>query len=79
MKIVNVLVHWQPDKLIHLPRSFKYITIAKFQEDINWQNEAWSIVVEFDIPPFVQGNPSKGKAYFLVENAPHWRKRISAV
>ena len=51
-----------------MPTGFQYVTIAKFDE--NWLNEAWSIVLEFEKPPNIQGNPSIGYARFLMPNAP---------
>src|SRR5262249_6226940 len=47
------------------------LTISRFTEDADtWLQEAWSIVLEFDEPPSVQGNPSLARARFLVEQAP---------
>jgi hypothetical protein len=63
---VNVI--WQGDKANHLPTGLQYITVAKFDE--SWIDEAWSIVLNFEIPPSQQGNPSKGYAKFLMPNAP---------
>ena len=68
--IVNVIVEWLDKKALNLPSGIKYITVAKFYDEREWEKEAWSVVLEFDVSPKQQGNPSKGKAYFLVPNAP---------
>ena len=71
MKSVDVLVVWYASKVTALPQGHQYITIAKFEDDKDtWEQEAWSIVIEFSKPPAKQGNPSRGTARFLVENAP---------
>ena len=70
---VPVTVTWESCKLNNLPLGKEYITVSRFEEDKNWKLEAWSIVLEFEIPPFEQGNPSIGKAGFLVEDAPFHR------
>ena len=70
-KIVEVLVTWLGFKAISLPDTFQYITVAKFEEDKrSWEKEAWSVVLEFTDSPRNQGNPSRGRAKFLVLNAP---------
>jgi hypothetical protein len=55
-----------------LPTGKKYATVLWFTEDtdVGLLQEAWSIVLEFDEPPSVQGNPSIARARFLVEQAP---------
>lgn len=71
MKIVEVLVTWLASKAVALPHCHQYITVAKFEEDKDtWEKEAWSIVLEFSESPAKQGNPSRGTARFLVEDAP---------
>ena len=71
MKIVEVIVTWLASKAAVLPHGHQYITVAKFEEDKDtWEKEAWSIVLEFSEIPAKQGNPSRGTARFLVENAP---------
>jgi hypothetical protein len=70
-KKVEVIVTWLNEKALHLPSGLQYITVAKFESDIDtWEKEAWSIVLEFQEAPIKQGNPSKGTAHFLAENAP---------
>jgi len=45
---VRVLVHWRPEKMVHLPSSTRYITAARFPDhDAEWPEEAWSIAIEF--------------------------------
>lgn len=70
-KTVDVLVNWI-GKEGRLPMGLRYSTVSKFKED-NWDKEAWSIVLDFDETPAKQGNPSKGKARFLSDDAPHER------
>src|SRR5215813_1161677 len=73
-KSVLAKVHWIPAEeggRAFLPTGKKYATISRFTEDADtWLQEAWSIVLEFDEPPSVQGNPSLARARFLVEQAP---------
>lgn len=64
----KVKIEWQSDKANHLPTGKQYITVAKFDE--NWMEEAWSIILEFEKSPNMQGNPSVGYAKFLMSNAP---------
>lgn len=72
--MVEVLVTWFSSKAMMLPDTFRYSTVAKFEEDEGtWEKEAWSVVLEFTESPAKQGNPSRGKARFLVENAPEDR------
>lgn len=68
-----VKVNWIGKKTFNLPKGKKYVTVAKFAEDADWAKEAWSIILEFDESPEVQGNPSKAKAHFLVADAPQDR------
>lgn len=57
-----------------LPENQRYVTIAKFAEDgAGWPDGAWSVVLDFAVPPLVQGSPSVGEASFLMENAPQQR------
>ena len=73
-KSVLAKVHWIPAEeggRVFLPTGKQYATISRFTEDAGaWLQEAWSIVLEFDEPPSVQGNPSIARARFLVEQAP---------
>jgi hypothetical protein len=67
-------VHWVPPEeggRTFLPTGKKYSTIARFSENTGtWLQEVWSIVLECDEPPAVQGNPSMAKARFLAGKAP---------
>jgi hypothetical protein len=65
-----VTVEWKEKKLPRLPAGLIYITVAKFP-DVNWTKEAWSIVLNFDVPPIQQGNPCKATMSFLVKEAPY--------
>ena len=73
-KSVLAKVHWIPAEeggRAFLPTGKQYATIARFTEDAGARlQEAWSIVLEFDKPPSVQGNPSIARVRFLVEQAP---------
>jgi hypothetical protein len=56
-----------------------YSTVARFPEDREtWLEDAWSIVLESDPPPSVQGNPSTGAVYFLADSAPQERLKAGA-
>lgn len=67
-------VHWvslEEGGRTSLPAGKKYTTVSRFKEDLDaWLEAAWSIVLEFDEPPAVQGNPSMARARFLAEKAP---------
>jgi hypothetical protein len=57
-----------------IPDGTQYTTIAKFAGDgPGWPDGAWTIVMEFDKTPAEQGNPSVGRARFLMPAAPHER------
>ncbi len=68
---VDVRVEWLGEKLQNLPNSSQYSTVAKFDNDKNFLDNAWSIVLEFLVPAKSQGNPSFATARFLMKNAPH--------
>jgi len=61
-----------------LPEGLQYSTVAKFAEDVNWPEGAWSVVLEFETSPATQGNPSRGLVHFLMFEAPHNRLRTGA-
>lgn len=73
-KSVLARIYWIPAEeggRTSLPTGKTYATVSRFPEDVDtWLQEAWSILLEFDEPPAVQGNPSMAKARFLVEQAP---------
>ena len=71
---VKVLIEWSPEKLLHLPTSGSYSTVAKFSEDADyWPNQAWSVVLEFE--PLEISSPvlCEGTVRFLVPTAPQER------
>jgi hypothetical protein len=71
-------VSWRPSPQGRraLPSGEVYSTVARFEEDGgNWQQGAWSVVLEFSPAPSIQGNPSTGRVRFLSENAPAERLR----
>lgn len=59
-----------------LPDGRRYVTIGKFPQDgPEWPDGAWSVVLNFDPPPSVQGSPSVGEVAFLMDTAPQDRLR----
>jgi hypothetical protein len=73
---VNVLVEWTKAKRSRLPSSGKYITVAKFPEDIDWpQGKTWSVVLEFFSRTITNPQVMEAKASFLVPEGP--RDRLS--
>lgn len=73
-KSVKIVITWMETKSKRLPQTLSYSTVAKFGEDLDsWQEDAWSIVLDFEESPETQGNPSVGTARFLVPSAPHER------
>ena len=68
---VEVIVEWSPEKLANLPASGKYITVARFQEDLAaWPAEGWSVILEFNGKGPIGPQPTPAKASFLAPNAP---------
>ena len=52
------------------PGGPRYLTIARFESaDIDWQKEAWSLVVEFDQSPDVSGEQT-ALVWFLAYDKP---------
>lgn len=79
MKTVPARVMWLTQNLRgQLPNGNQYSTVSRFEEDRSWPSVAWSIVLEFDVPPVAQGNPSIGRARFLSPEAPRDRLRAGA-
>lgn len=59
-----------------LPSTHRYVTISRFPDDDDgWPDGAWSVVLDFDTSPAEQGNPSYGRASFLMDTAPQDRLR----
>ncbi|CAM3709101.1 MULTISPECIES: hypothetical protein [Yersinia] len=57
-----------------VPPKGKYFSVARFAEDINWQNNAWSVVFELESPIYENGKDiSLGRVAFLVDSAPQER------
>ena len=69
---VDVSIEWDTKKIASVPQNGIYSTVAKFDEDVDWQNEAWSILLRFD-PPKSGSITSKGRAEFLMLNGPYER------
>lgn len=53
------------------PIAGKYYSVSRFPEDVDWQNNAWSVVFELE-DPFRDdvGMVSLGRVDFLVRGAP---------
>jgi hypothetical protein len=75
---VNVSIDWEKFRAQNLPENGVYSTIAKFEQDTDWLNTAWSIVLRFD-PPKSGSDHTKGRAKFLAENGPHERLKKGCV
>ncbi len=57
-----------------IPSKGKYFSVARFPDDINWQNNAWGVVFELKSPVHERGKSiSSGVVSFLVDNAPQER------
>jgi hypothetical protein len=71
---VKVLVTWCPEKMLHLPSSCQYMTVAKFAGDTDgWQGDSWSVAIEFPSPETSHAESFEATARFLVESGP-WEK-----
>lgn len=73
----NVKIEWltcEEGCRKNIPLKGKYFSVARFPEDINWQNNAWSVFFELESPMYECGKSiSLGKVAFLVDNAPQER------
>jgi hypothetical protein len=71
----QALIEWSAEQASHgLPTILKTTDPAWFAPG----EEAWSVVVEFAIPPSKQGSPSRAKVRFLMSEAPHSRLVVGA-
>lgn len=72
--MADALVYWEKlDRPNWPPSGPEYSTVSRFEEDEDWPDEAWSVVLHFDESPRDQGSPSRGTVRFLVADAPHDR------
>ena len=56
------------------PAAGRYYSVSRFPEDVNWQNNAWSVVFDLRDPFESNGEMvSLGEVDFLVSNAPKER------
>lgn len=51
------------------PSGPRYVTVVRFEEDENWQQEGWSLVVEF-LKPVDRGRYTLADVTFLAPAAP---------
>jgi hypothetical protein len=57
-----------------VPPEGRYFAVAKFQEDIDWQSTAWSVVFDLKAPVYEHSTlVSYGKVRFLADSAPQDR------
>lgn len=75
--IAPVRVKWAPKSESGFdvpPAGRRFCGISRFPEDEKqWSNGGWTVVIEFDRPPAEQGPTAEGVAHFLREEAPHER------
>jgi hypothetical protein len=67
---VRASIHWLSEAeggRKHLPTSLNYSTVARFPQQQDWPNNAWSVVVEFGEPP---KQDDLAQVRFLVDDAP---------
>lgn len=73
----NVKIEWltfEEGGRKKIPPKGKYFSVARFPEDTNWQNNAWSVVFELESPMHKYGKSiTLGTVVFLVDNAPQER------
>jgi hypothetical protein len=56
------------------PSAGRYFAVARFAEDVIWQNNAWSVVFDLNEPVLKDGDfISRGRVNFLVDAAPKER------
>lgn len=56
------------------PMAGKYYSVSRFPEDVDWQNNAWSVVFDLEDPCQDDvGMVSLGRVGFLVKGAPEDR------
>ena len=72
MKQAQATLRWlSPDEggRSEPPTGPSYSTVARFKEQrVDWTTEAWSLVVEFEVPP--NDRQMVASVRFLVEDAP---------
>ncbi|QCT21072.1 hypothetical protein FEM41_16180 [Jejubacter calystegiae] len=72
--MVHVKIVWvsfQEGGRKSVPPEGRYFSVARFPDDINWQNNAWSVVFELEAPEeSIDETVSYGTVKFLVDNAP---------
>jgi hypothetical protein len=79
MRAWRVSVHWTK-QVPDAPPNWRWHTLPCFdQEEEGSGHGQWTVVLDFEVPPQIQGNPSQAKARFLVSSAPHERFRPGAV
>lgn len=75
----DALVYWEDlDRPTWPPSGSKYSTVSRFDEDTDWPDKAWSVVLHFDESPHQQGSPSRATVRFLVTDAPQERLVVGA-
>mgnify|MGYP000484968391 CR=1 FL=1 len=68
---LKVEVHWRLEGKAQLPTGHLYSTVARFlRHSENWPGEAWSVVIDFGLPPSMQGKVSEGVLRFLSPKGP---------
>jgi hypothetical protein len=67
-------IHWSEEQVRRgLPSVSRTTDPSWFVEAGPGSEQGWSLVCEFEAPPAHQGNPSRARVVFLVEDAPHSR------
>lgn len=73
----SVKIEWVPVEgggRKSIPSEGKYYSVARFPEDIDWQNNAWSVVFKLKNPGKKEGKIiSFGLVDFLMDTAPKAR------
>lgn len=67
---VKASIHWLSEEeggRKHLPTSPLYTTVARFPQQKDWPQNAWSIITEFSEPPCRDG---LAQVSFLADGAP---------
>ena len=70
---VRVSVEWVGERADRRPTGPSFSSPARFlhQDEQSWRDDAWSVVLQCDVPPSEQPNPGVALARFLVPEAPH--------
>lgn len=68
---VPVKVFWTDTSYLKITKTGHYQFVPDFPDHADeWARAPWTMRIDFDVPPAVQGIPSAGMAYFVTRDGP---------